>query len=109
MNWGSGRSCRSRRRPAFASIADYLEGAFPAALGQSPLSNFLIDALRRLPTPTDKRAPLRIQDGYDVQDAVEFVLRGLYNDVRPEERTPSTAGSSNNIDFLLRYNAVASR
>ncbi|MEX2374756.1 MAG: hypothetical protein WD942_04110 [Dehalococcoidia bacterium] len=79
-----------------------------------PTLELLIDALRRLPSATvslrsrrHKRPPLHIRDEYDVQDVVEFVLRGLYNDVRPEERTPSTAGSSSTIDFLLRDDAVA--
>lgn len=38
---------------------------------------------------------------YDLQDAVEFALRLVYDDVRPEERGPSVAGGSTTPDFLL--------
>lgn len=47
-------------------------------------------------------APLVLRDEYDLQDATETALRLLYDDVRPEERTPSYAGSSTTQDFLLR-------
>lgn len=45
--------------------------------------------------------PLVLADEYDLQDATETALRLLYNDVRPEERSPSYAGSSTTQDFLL--------
>lgn len=43
-----------------------------------------------------------IEDEYDVQDLLHAVLRGRYDDVRPEEYSPSYAGSSSRIDFLLK-------
>jgi len=45
--------------------------------------------------------PLVLADEYDLQDATETALRLLYNDVRPEERSPSYGGSSTTQDFLL--------
>lgn len=44
---------------------------------------------------------LRMSNEYDLQDAVEFALRLVYDDVRPEERGPSVAGGSTTPDFLL--------
>jgi hypothetical protein len=53
------------------------------------------------------RAGIDVTDEYDLQDLVETVLRTLYDDVRPEERTPSSAGSSSTIDFYVRESALA--
>lgn len=52
--------------------------------------------------PSSRSARVQGGDEYDLQDLVESLLRFLYNDVRPEERTPSYAGSSSVMDFLLR-------
>ncbi|MGB3243271.1 MAG: hypothetical protein WBB25_01950 [Sulfitobacter sp.] len=38
---------------------------------------------------------------YDVQDLLHALLRPWVSDVRPEEFTPSYAGSSTRMDFLL--------
>jgi hypothetical protein len=48
------------------------------------------------------RANIDIQDEYDVQDLLHALLRVFFDDVRPEERTPSRAGASSQIDFLLK-------
>lgn len=48
------------------------------------------------------RDTIGIQDEYDVQDVLNALLRIHFNDVRPEEGTPSHAGSSSRIDFLLK-------
>lgn len=50
----------------------------------------------------DNRPPFTIQDEYDVQDYIHALLRIYFNDVRPEECTPSHAGTSSRIDFLLK-------
>lgn len=67
----------------------------------------LAAALRPLVKRRQDRSGLQIEDEYDVQDAVESMLRSLYNDVRGEERTPSYAGSSSTMDFLLKDEEVA--
>ncbi len=79
-----------------------------------PTVQLLIDCLRRLPSAMRPlvqrqrgRPGLEIVDEYDVQDAVESMLRGLYPDVRPEERCPSYAGSSSTMDFLLKQDSLA--
>ena len=48
-----------------------------------------------------ERDTLLIQDEYDVQDLLRALLALYYDDVRPEEWTPSYAGSSVRIDFLI--------
>lgn len=48
------------------------------------------------------RNTLTITDEYDVQDLLHCLLKLFFNDVRPEEYTPSYAGSSSRMDFLLK-------
>ena len=47
------------------------------------------------------RSTLDVKDEYDVQDLLHAVLRIFFDDVRPEEWTPSFAGKSSRMDFLL--------
>lgn len=55
----------------------------------------------------DDRATLAIEDEYDVQDLLQAVLRGLFDDVRPEEYAPSYAGGGSRIDFVLKREQLA--
>ncbi|MCP1830714.1 hypothetical protein J2R76_007414 [Bradyrhizobium sp. USDA 4532] len=48
-----------------------------------------------------QRAPVVIKDEYDVQDLLHAILKLHFDDVRPEEVTPSYAGSSSRVDFHL--------
>ena len=48
-----------------------------------------------------ERDTLLIQDEYDVQDLLRALLSLYFDDVRSEEWTPSYAGSSLRIDFLI--------
>jgi hypothetical protein len=52
------------------------------------------------------RAPLKIEDEYDVQDLLHALLRIDFDDVRPEEWTPSYAGKSARMDFLLKAESI---
>lgn len=45
--------------------------------------------------------PLSFGSEYDVQDLLHALLRPWVSDIRPEEFTPSYAGSSTRMDFLL--------
>lgn len=47
------------------------------------------------------RNTLEINDEYDVQDALRSILKLFVDDVRPEDFTPSNAGSNSRVDFLL--------
>ena len=48
-----------------------------------------------------------IRDEYDVQDLLHALLKLHFSDVRPEEWTPSYAGNSNRMDFLLKEAHIA--
>ncbi len=47
------------------------------------------------------RASIEFSDEYDVQDLLHALLRPWIRDIRPEEYTPSYAGTSARMDFLL--------
>lgn len=49
----------------------------------------------------DNRPTLDISDEYDVQDLMHALLKLSFDDIRPEEWTPSYAGGSSRMDFLL--------
>ena len=50
---------------------------------------------------SDGAGSLDVADEYDVQDLLHGILRLHFDDVRPEEHTPSYGGSSSRVDFLL--------
>lgn len=50
----------------------------------------------------DSRSTLDISDEYDVQDLLHSLLYLYFDDVRPEEWTPSYAGKCSRQDFLLK-------
>jgi hypothetical protein len=52
------------------------------------------------------RETLNVQDEYDVQDLLHALLKILFVDIRPEESTPSFAGGSSRIDFLLKREKI---
>lgn len=52
------------------------------------------------------RETLLIRDEYDVQDLLHSLLRLFYDDIRPEESTPSKGGGSARVDFLLKNEKV---
>lgn len=54
----------------------------------------------------DDRATLDVNDEYDLQDLLHGLLRLYFDDVRPEEWTPSYAGKSSRMDFLLKSEQV---
>ena len=58
--------------------------------------------VRQLRNRHDNRDTINITDEYDVQDLLHALLLIHFEDVRPEEWTPSYGGSSNRMDFLLK-------
>lgn len=52
------------------------------------------------------RETLIIQDEYDVQDLIHSILKISFDDIRPEEHTPSYAGASSRMDFLLKKEKI---
>ena len=59
-------------------------------------------AVRQLRSRHENRPTLDVRDEYDVQDLLHAILRLEFEDVRPEEYTPSYAGKSSRVDFLLK-------
>jgi REase_DpnII-MboI len=62
----------------------------------------LINCLKR----HDQRGTLEITDEYDVQDLLHALLQIFFDDVRPEEWTPSYAGRKTRADFLLKKECI---
>ena len=62
--------------------------------------------IRQLRKRHDNRPTLDVGDEYDVQDLLHALLLLFFDDVRPEEYTPSYAGKSTRMDFLLKQESV---
>jgi hypothetical protein len=62
--------------------------------------------VRKLRDRHDDRQPLSVEDEYDVQDLLHALLLVDFDDIRPEEWTPSYAGSSSRMDFLLKNEQI---
>ncbi len=50
----------------------------------------------------ERRDTLLVKDEYDLQDLFHSLLRLFFDDIRPEEWTPSYAGGSARMDFVLK-------
>lgn len=62
--------------------------------------------VRQLRVRHDGRSTFDVEDEYDVQDLLHALLRLNFDDIRPEEWTPSYAGRSARMDFLLKEQKV---
>lgn len=74
------------------------------------LLEVIVRGLRRAMHPLTHRRKgsqsLSFGSEYDVQDLLHALLRPWISDIRPEEFTPSYAGSSTRMDFLLPTHAL---
>lgn len=74
------------------------------------LLEVVVRGLRRAMHPLTHRRKgihsLSFTSEYDVQDLLHALLRPWINDIRPEEFTPSYAGSSTRMDFLLPAHCI---
>ena len=61
---------------------------------------------RQLKSRYENRPTLKVQDEYDVQDLLHAILRLYFDDIRAEEYTPSYAGKSSRMDFLLKREKI---
>jgi hypothetical protein len=61
---------------------------------------------RQLRSRRENRSTIEIEDEYDVQDLLHALLRIHFEDVRTEEWTPSYAGGSARMDFLLKSEQI---
>ena len=63
--------------------------------------------VRQLRSRYDHRTTLEINDEYDMQDLFHSLLFLFFDDIRPEEWTPSYAGGCSRMDFLLKNEKIA--
>ena len=61
---------------------------------------------RQLRDRHDNRGTLDVDDEYDVQDLLHALLHLHFDDIRPEEWTPSYAGAGSRMDFLLKQEKI---
>lgn len=61
---------------------------------------------RQLRKRHDNRPTLDVTDEYDVQDLFHALLEIYFDDIRTEEWTPSYAGGSSRMDFLLKVEKI---
>jgi len=62
--------------------------------------------VRRLSQRYNHRPSIEIGDEYDVQDLFYAMLAPFFDDIRPEEVTPSYAGGHGRIDFLIKAEQI---
>mgnify|MGYP004458825137 FL=1 len=62
--------------------------------------------VRKLKNRYNNRNTINIEDEYDVQDLLFAILQMFFRDIRKEEWTPSYAGNSSRVDFLLKVEKV---
>jgi hypothetical protein len=84
------------------------KGSLAEAIANDPL-DVLRAVLRRfhaaavqLRSRHENRPTLDVSDEYDVQDLLHALLCLHFDDIRPEEWSPSYAGKSSRVDFLLK-------
>ncbi len=70
------------------------------------LSDRFHRVVRQLRERYGNRPPLIVEDEYDFQYLLHALLSMHFNDIRPEEWTPSYAGSNSRVDFLLKNEKV---
>ncbi len=61
---------------------------------------------RQLRDRHENRQTLDVNDEYDVQDLMHSLLKIRFGNIRPEEWTPSYAGGSSRMDFLLKNEGI---
>ena len=61
---------------------------------------------RQLKTRYSDRETLVIEDEYDTQDLLHALLHIYFDDIRPEEWSPSYAGGCSRVDFLLKEEKI---
>ena len=72
---------------------------------QTQLNNLLDrfhEIVKQLRNRYNSRSTLDVNDEYDVQDLLHSLLKLYFYDIRKEEWTPSYAGGSSRMDFLLK-------
>ena len=61
---------------------------------------------KQLKSRYSDRETLIVNDEYDAQDLLHALLHIYFDDIRPEEWTPSYAGGCSRVDFLLKQEQI---
>lgn len=61
---------------------------------------------RQLRERHSDRGTIIVEDEYDTQDLLHALLHIYFDDIRPEEWTPSYAGGCSRVDFLLKNEEI---
>lgn len=103
-------------RALLSSLLDEIERFGVAGEGSDSISNpsqnilLIFDKFksiaRQLQSRHDNRPTITMKDEYDVQDLLHTLLRLFFDDIRPEEWTPSYAGGASRMDFLLKNEKI---
>lgn len=104
-------------KPAFDAAKADLPYALPVssnpAINETDKLEVIINLLERFPAfcrqlkkRYNNRDTIEVNDEYDVQDLVHALLVLHFDDVRPEEASPSYAGSSSRQDFMLKKEKI---
>lgn len=88
----------------FGSSSSESDGDVRIALG-GVFDRFHLVA-RQLRSRHEHRSTIEIEDEYDVQDLMHALLHLVADDIRDEEWTPSYAGGSSRVDFLLKKEKI---
>ena len=88
-----------------ANSGDEVTALDPAASVERICSRIPL-VIRQLRDRYDGRSTLKIDDEYDLQDLLHGLLHLFFDDVRPEEYTPSYAGKATRMDFLLKNESI---
>jgi len=97
------------------NIKDYVEKGFinlnesgkvEADVALNIIFNRFHKVARQLRSRHAGKNTIEIEDEYDVQDLLHSLLHLYFDDIRPEEHTPSYAGSSARVDFLLKSEKI---
>lgn len=92
---------------------DFEDESIPEAMQNISSMDLLINIVskfhkvaRQLRSRYNSRETLNVTDEYDVQDLLHALLVMNFDDIRPEEWTPSYAGKSSRMDFLLKNEKI---
>jgi hypothetical protein len=107
LTFGRKASLLMRQLSARSSVSIKDFNTYDAIDAISLLCNRFPEVTRQLQYRHDDRPTIIMNDEYDVQDLMHSLLKLYFDDVREEEWTPSYAGGSSRIDFLLKDSEIA--
>lgn len=95
----------TERKESIAKLASSKEPTDSFSLVNQICSRFHLVA-KQLRSRYSDRETLIVEDEYDTQDLLHSLLHVFFDDIRPEEWTPSYAGSCSRVDFLLKNEKI---